>query len=248
MAKPKLIILDDAQSLHVHAAEEIAHFASEAICIHAQFTLCLSGGSTPAATYALLAERFRLSVDWKEVQFFWGDERCVPPDDPASNFAMANRTMLSRLDLRPEQIHRIRAEDPPEQAAHAYEEELRASFGIGAGEFPRFDLVLVGLGENVHVESLFPGHPALHEHERIVVAVEVDGVPQRHRVTITPPVLNNSARVMFLVEGEGKAEAVRSALEGPRDPDRFPAQIIDPPHGEVVWLLDRAAASLLSHT
>ena len=248
MAEPKLIILGDAQSLHVHAAEEIAHFASEAICSHAQFTLCLSGGSTPAATYALLAERFRLSVDWKEVQFFWGDERCVPPDDPASNFAMAQRTMLSRLDLRPEQIHRIRGEDPPEQAARAYEEELRASFGIGAGEFPRFDLTLVGLGENVHVESLFPGHPALHERDRAVVAIEVDAVPQRHRVTITPPVLNNSARVMFLVEGAGKAEAVRSALEGPRDPDRFPAQTIDPPHGEVVWLLDRAAASLLSHT
>ncbi|HTQ25448.1 MAG TPA: 6-phosphogluconolactonase [Candidatus Binataceae bacterium] len=247
MAEPKLIILDDAQSLYVHAAEEIAHFAGEAICMHAEFTLCLTGGSTPAATYALLAERFRLSVDWKEVQFFWGDERCVPPDDPASNFGMANRTMLSRLDLRPEQIHRIRGEDPPEQAAGAYAEELRASFGIGKGEFPRFDLILVGLGENVHVESLFPGNPALHERERLVVAVEVDA-PQRHRVTITPPVLNNSARVMFLVEGKGKAEAVKNALEGPHDPDRFPAQIIDPPNGEVVWLLDRAAASLLSHT
>jgi 6-phosphogluconolactonase len=195
----------------------------------------------------LLAERFRLSVDWKEVQFFWGDERCVPPDDPASNFGMANRTMLSRLDLRPSQIHRIRGEDPPEQAALAYEEELRASFGIEEGEFPRFNLTLVGLGDNVHVESLFPGNPALHERERIAVAVEVDA-PQRHRVTITPPVVNNSARVMFLVEGKGKAAAVKTALEGPRDPDRFPAQIIDPPNGEVIWLLDRAAASLLSHT
>src|SRR5580700_492986 len=247
MAEPKLIILDDAQSLYVHAAEEIAHFAGEANCMHAEFMLCLSGGSTPEATYTLLAERFRLSVDWKEVQFFWGDERCVPPDDPASNFGMANRTMLSRLDLRPDQIHRIRGEDPPEQAALAYEEELRASFGIGEGEFPRFDLTLVGLGDNVHVESLFPGSPALHERERIAVAVEVDA-PQRHRVTITPPVVNNSARVMFLVQGAGKAAAVKSALEGPRDPDRYPAQIIDPPHGEVIWLLDRAAASLLSHT
>src|SRR5262249_42856856 len=111
----------------------------------------------------------------------------------------------------------------------------------------RFNLTLVGLGENVHVESLFPGHPALHERERLAVAVEVDAL-QRHRVTITPPVLNNSALVMFLVEGKGKAEAVEKTLDGPRDPDRFPAQIVDPPHGEVVWLLDRAAASLLSHT
>ena len=105
----------------------------------------------------------------------------------------------------------------------------------------------MGLGDNVHVESLFPGSPALHERERIAVAVEVDA-PQRHRVTITPPVVNNSARVMFLVQGAGKAAAVKIALEGPRDPDRYPAQIIDPPHGEVIWLLDRAAASLLSHT
>ena len=117
MSEPKLIILDDAPSLHVHAAEEIAHFAGEAICMHAEFMLCLSGGSTPAATYELLAERFRLSVDWKEVQFFWGDERCVPPDDPTSNFAMAHRTMLSKLDVRPDQIHRIRGEEAPDQAA-----------------------------------------------------------------------------------------------------------------------------------
>jgi 6-phosphogluconolactonase len=247
MAEPKLIILDDAQSLYVHAAEEIAHFAGEAICTHAEFMLCLTGGSTPAATYELLAERFRLSVDWKEVQFFWGDERCVPANDPASNFGMANRTMLSRLDLRPEQIHRIRGEDPPEQAAREYEEDLRTSFGIGEGEFPRFNLTLVGMGDNVHVESLFPGSPALHERRRLAIAVEVDA-PQRHRVTITPPVLNNSARVMFLVQGAAKAAAVKSALEGPRDPDRYPAQIIDPPHGEVIWLLDRPAASLLSHT
>ena len=247
MSEPQIIILDDAQSLQVHAAEEIAHFAGEAICVHAEFTLCLSGGSTPAATYELLAERFRLSVDWKEVQFFWGDERCVPPDDPASNFGMADRTMLSRLGLRPDQIHRIRGEDLPAQAARAYEEELRASLGLSEDEFPRFNLTLLGLGDNVHIASLFPGHPAIHERERTAVAVEVDA-PQRHRVTLTPPVFNNSDRVMFLVAGEDKAAAVKSALEGPRDPDRFPAQIIAPANGEVVWLLDRAAASLLSHT
>jgi 6-phosphogluconolactonase len=124
---------------------------------------------------------------------------------------------------------------------------MRASFGIGKGEFPRFNLILVGLGDNVHVESLFPGSPALHERKRLAVAVEVDA-PQRHRVTITPPVLNNAARVMFLVQGASKAAAVKSALEGPHDPDRYPAQIIDPPNGEVIWLLDRAAASLLPHT
>src|SRR5216684_6731804 len=140
MSEKQIIVLDDLQALYVRAAEEITHFSGEAICTHGEFTLCLSGGSTPAATYDLLATRFRLSVDWKEVQFFWGDERCVPPDDPESNFAMAYRTMLSKLEVRPDQIHRIRGEQPPEQAALDYEEELRASFGLGPGEFPPFNL------------------------------------------------------------------------------------------------------------
>lgn len=247
MAEPELVILDDAQALYVHAAEEIAHFAGEAVCMHGEFSLCLSGGSTPEATYELMAERFHLSVDWKEVHFFWGDERCVPPEDPASNFAMAKRTMLNRLELRPDQIHRIRGEEPPEQAARDYEKDLRSFFNLDEGELPRFNLMLLGLGDNVHTASLFPGIPALHESERIAVAVEVDA-PQRHRVTLTAPVINNSMRVMFLVAGENKAAAVKSAIEGPRDPDRFPAQLVAPDDGDVIWLLDRAAASLLSHT
>src|ERR1700693_957027 len=119
MSEPKLIILNDAHELYVRAAEETAHIAGEAICTHGEFTFCLSGGSTPAKTYELLATRFHLSVDWKEVQFFWGDERCVPPDDEASNYGMADRTMLSKLNLRPEQIHRIRGEEAPDLAARA---------------------------------------------------------------------------------------------------------------------------------
>src|ERR1700730_6839065 len=124
MSTNNIIVLDDAQALYVHAAEEIAHYAGDAICTHGEFAFCLTGGSTPAATYELLATRFVLSVDWKEVQFFWGDERCVPPDDEASNYGMANRTMLSKLtqDLGPGQIHRIRGEDDPEQGAREYEE------------------------------------------------------------------------------------------------------------------------------
>jgi 6-phosphogluconolactonase len=247
MSEPRLVIVDDAQALYVHAAEEIAHFAGESICTHGDFTLCLSGGSTPAAVYELLAERFRLSVDWKEVQFFWGDERCVPPDDPASNFGMAKRTMLSRLELRAGQIHRMRGEDPPERGARAYEEELRTSFGLAENEFPRFELTLLGLGDNVHIDSLFPGSAAIHERKRLAVAVEVDA-KQHHRLTLTVPVINNSARVMFLVTGAAKAQAVKTTLEGPRDPDRFPAQLVAPTNGEVIWLLDRPAASLLSST
>src|ERR1035437_9262487 len=121
MPQPKLIILNDAQELYVRAAEETAHITGEAICTHGEFTLCLSGGSTPAATYDLLATRFRLSVDWKEVQFFWGDERCVPPEQPEENSAMAIRMMRSNLAPRPDQVHRMRGKAPPASAAAAYE-------------------------------------------------------------------------------------------------------------------------------
>ncbi len=245
MSERKIIVLDDPPSLHVHAAEEIAHFAGEAICSHGEFMLCLSGGSTPEAVYDLLATRFRLSVDWKEVQFFWGDERSVPPDNPASNYGMAERAMLGKLGLRPNQVHRIPGERPPEEAARAYEEEIRRAFAIGEDEFPRFDLVLLGLGENRHTASLFPSGPAVHEMQRIAVAVAVDG-KERSRVTLTPPAINRARRVMFLATGPSKAEAVRDVIEGPRDPDRFPAQVVAPDDGEVIWMLDRAAASLLS--
>jgi 6-phosphogluconolactonase len=245
MSERKITVLDDAQSLYVHAAEEIAHIAGEAICSHGEFTFCLSGGSTPERVYDLLATRFRLSVDWKEVQFFWGDERCVPPDHPESNYAMADRAMLSKLGLRSSQVHRIPGEKLPADAARACEDEIRAACGLGPGGFPRFDLVLLGLGENRHTASLFPGSPALHEQERIAAAVEVDA-EVRHRITLTPPAINNARRVMFIAAGQGKAPAVRDVIEGPRDPDRFPAQIVAPTDGELVWMLDRAAASLLS--
>jgi len=244
MRASNIVVLDDPQALYTHAAEEIAHFAGDAICTHGEFTFCLTGGSTPAAAYELLADRFKLSIDWKEVQFFWGDERCVPPDDEASNYGMANRTMLSRLALRTDQIHRILGEKDPEAGARAYETELSRFFGLNSGELPCFNLVLLGLGENSHVASLFPHHPAIHESSRLAVAVEVDA-PQRHRVSLSFPVLNNAARVMFLVSGEQKAEAVRNVLKGPRDPDRFPAQAIAPADGDLIWLLDKSAARLL---
>jgi 6-phosphogluconolactonase len=245
MSEREIIVLDSAEEAYVRAAEEITHVAGEAICTHAEFLFCLAGGSTPEKVYELMATRFRLSIDWKEVQFFFGDERCVPPDDAASNFAMANRTMLSKLELRPAQIHRIRGENPPERAAELYEQELRQCFGLADGEFPRFDLILLGLGENRHTASLFPGGPAIHEHERLAVAVEVDD-QHRSRVTLTPAVLNNAERVMFLVTGEGKAAAVKDVIEGGTSVEQAPARIVAPEDGVTLWILDRAAASLLS--
>lgn len=243
MSEPKIIVLDDAQELYKRTAEEIAHLSGEAICTHAEFSFCLSGGSTPAGVFELLGSRFLLSVDWNEVQFFWGDERCVPPDDQRSNFLMARRTMLSKLPIKPEQIHRMRGEDPPEAAAQAYEEELRTHFG--ASGLPRMDLALMGLGDNSHTASLFPHNPALHVTDRLAMAVEVDNPTERQRLTLTAPVFNNAANIVFLVSGAGKADAVWNVLKGPRDPEQFPAQLITPANGELIWMLDRAAASKL---
>src|SRR5487761_1062914 len=245
MSEPKIIVLDDPQSVYVHAAEEIVHYSGEAVCTHGEFTVALSGGSTPAGIYEVIAERFKLSVDWKEVQIFWGDERCVPASDPLSNYAMANRTMLSKLPLKPAQIHRIAGELAPAAAALAYEEELRRAFNAGAGELPRFDLIMLGLGDNRHTLSLFPGDTAaLHETHRMVIPVKVDADPP-NRITFTAALANHAQRLMFIATGAGKAEAVRDVLEGPRDPDHFPAQLIAPKDGEVVWMLDKDAASLL---
>ena len=186
-----------------------------------------------------------LSVDWNEIHFFWGDERCVPPDDD-SNFHMTQRTLLSKLPLKPPQIHRIRGEEPPAVAAQSYEEEIRSHFGSRAASFRASIWCCSGLGENSHTASLFPRSPVIHEKERMAVAVEVDDPTQRHRVTLTPPVINNAANVIFLVTGAAKAQAVWNILKGPRDIDKFPAQVMAPTKGELIWLLDHAAASKIA--
>jgi 6-phosphogluconolactonase len=245
MSETTIVVLDDAQALYVHAAEELAHFAGEAVSTHGEFKLALSGGSTPAAIYELLATRFRSTVDWKEVQFFWGDERCVPPDHELSNYGMAARTMLSKLSLKPAQIHRIQGELEPAAAARAYEEELMRAFALEPGELPRFDVIMLGLGENRHTLSLFPGDAAaISETRYMVVPVDADAGPRR-RITFTPAVANNAHRLLFVVSGASKAEAVRAVIEGPRDPLRCPAQAIAPTDGELIWMLDTGAASLL---
>ncbi len=245
MSEREIIVLDNADALYTRAAEEIAHVAGEAICTHGEFLLCLTGGRTPERTYELLASRFQLSVDWKEVQFFWGDERCVPPDDPGSNFGMANRALLSHLSLKPTQVHRVHGEDEPARAADKYAQEIRRVLNLGPDELPRFDLMLLGLGSNCHIASIFPGSPFVHEEHRITAAVEVED-KYRHRVTLTPAAVNNSARVVFLVSGEEKAHAVKTVLEGEDNPEKVPAHLVNPEDGTVIWMLDRAAASLLS--
>lgn len=226
------------------AAERFVTAAAEAIRARSRFMVALSGGSTPEALYRLLAaEPFRSRVEWPSVEIFWGDERCVPPDDAASNFRRAREALLDRVAIRPESIHRIRGEAEPAVAAQEYERLLRENFGTMRGP-PHpglgFDLVLLGLGPDGHTASLFPGSPELLEQERWALAVQAPIVPA-WRVTLTPVVLKASLEMLFLVTGAGKAPALSRALEG-STPE--PTRMVVPPLGTVRWLVDAGAAAL----
>ncbi len=237
----------DLDELSQTAASELLRQAKGAVQAKGLFSLALSGGSTPKSLYALLAEdsSFRAEVPWDNTHFFWGDERHVPPEHPESNYRMAQETLLSKVPVPSENIHRIKAEDPNAQrAAGEYEETLRAFFRLKAGEIPRFDLVLLGMGLDGHTASLFPGTEALREGKRLVVANWVEKL-HAHRITMTLPVFNRGAMVLFLVSGEEKAETLRRVLAGRRGKDRFPSQLIRPTHGKLLWLVDRGAGHLL---
>jgi 6-phosphogluconolactonase len=238
-------VFDSPAELARAAAEEFARAAGSVAQQGDRFTVCLSGGSTPEALYRLLAspdEPFRDRLPWSLIHFFWGDERHVPPDHPESNFRMAHRAMLDAAPVPPGNIHRIPGEEPDAaRAAGDYEAELRSFFQLSRGEPPRFDLVLLGLGADGHTASLFPGTRAIHERERLVVAHWVDKLGA-FRITLTPPLLNAAARVIFLVSGEDKAGALRAVIQGDFEPDRYPAQIVRPTNGSLVWRVDRKAA------
>ncbi len=247
--KPDIRILPSPADLLHAAAEEFVHQAGEAVRANGLVTVALSGGSTPKGLYRLLANEtdatFRWLVPWDKTHFFWGDERHVPPDHPDSNYRMANEAMLSRVPIPPKNVHRIMAENPDSgKAAGEYAEELRQFFQPAAGQFPRFDLILLGMGPDGHTASLFPGTDAVREQKKLVAAPWVEKF-RAHRITLTPPVLNNATCVIFLVSGEEKAETLREVLQGDYQPDRLPAQLIRPTHGRLIWLVDRAAARLL---
>lgn len=237
----------DGQAVANAAAQVFADTAAEAVARSGRFTVALSGGSTPRLLHAQLIDArapFRSCVPWDVCHFFWGDERHVPPDHADSNFRMAHETLLAPLHIRDPQIHRIRAEMPDaSDAAANYERELRSFFGEVA--FPPIDLQLMGMGPDGHTASLFPGTAAVHERAKWVVAPWVEKL-RTFRITLSPPAINASVRVMFMVVGADKADALRNVLEGLRDPDRWPAQVIAPATGDLVWIVDRAAAARLS--
>jgi 6-phosphogluconolactonase len=242
-ASNEVRVFDDAAELARAAADEIASRIRRTWRESGRFTWALSGGSTPRDLYRLLAsEPYRESLPWHAIHFFWGDERHVPPDHPQSNFRMAREAMLDAVAVPAGNIHRIAAEEPDaERAALLYGAELCSFFALAPGDWPRFDLVLLGLGEDGHTASLFPGSAAVGERERLVVAPWLEAL-KTFRITLTPPVFNHARCALFMVSGGEKAAAVRAVLEGERQPDRYPAQMVE---GNRWWMVDRAAAELL---
>jgi len=241
-------IVANAAALYEEAAERFAASAELGVARSGSFRVVLSGGATPRGLYEILARGdlpFRARVPWAKSEFFWGDERPVPPDHPDSNYRMAREALLSRLPVAETNIHRIRGEAArAEDAAREYESILRTRLAPPPGEGPGFDLVLLGLGPDGHTASLFPGSAALNEPGRLVSAPWVEKLGT-HRITLTPAAINSASAVLFLVSGAEKAKALAAVLEGPERIDLLPAQAIRPKGGELTFLVDRAAAGEL---
>lgn len=241
-------ILADGAAIARRAAQEWVQAAAAAVQEKGSFTVALAGGSTPKALYSLLVTdaTLRAQVPWDKMHLFFGDERHVGPDHLDSNFRMVAEAMISKSPLKSEQVTRIKGEYPDaEKAAQEYEQALRSYFKLKDGEYPRFDLLLAGMGNEGHTLSLFPGTKALHADGRIVVRNWV-GKLYADRITLTAPAASNAARIMFMVTGADKALALKAVLEGPFEPEQLPAQLLQSKNGKLLWLVDGAAGSMLS--
>ncbi len=239
-----ILVFPSAAELSRAAAEEFIRVGRDAIGAQGRFSVALSGGSTPKAVYSLLASKY-VDFAWNRVFLFFGDERHVPPTDPESNYRMVSETLLSKIAIPSENVYRVAAENPDAAAAALdYEAQLRRFFSLKSGEFPRFDLVLLGMGPDGHTASLFPGSPALDEPSRLVVANWVAKL-NAHRITLTFPVLNRAAEAMFLASGADKADMLHQVLEGKSAPP-LPSQRVQPSEGKLLWMLDEAAAAKLT--
>jgi 6-phosphogluconolactonase len=234
-------IFSDNSSFVDGSADFISKVAASAIAERGQFAIALSGGGTPKPIYArLAAQDYRDRIAWKQMHIFFGDERSVPPDDPRSNYRMVREVWFDHSPIPAENIHRIHGEDDPGLEALRYEREVASFFR--AATFPAFDLILLGMGDNGHTASLFPGTAALQEKERRVVAQYVEAMTT-WRVTFTAPLINAARHVAFLAEGAGQAQMLWNVLKGPYQPDVWPSQLIQPVSGELHWLVDAAAAA-----
>jgi len=235
-------VYPDREMLSHAAAEFFVRQAGLAVRTRGRFSVALSGGQTPRRTYELLAHpQYRDRVSWPQVHVFWGDERCVPPEDPRSNHRLAWQTLLKDVPVPEKQIHPIKCATSSEKAAQEYEALLRFFF---AGQKPGFDLCFLGLGADGHTASLFPGTGAAREQKSWTAAVPLHG-PEPHRVTLTLLLINQARMVVFLVAGKDKALVLQEVLAGPSDPPPLPAQLIAPWDGELFWLVDEEAAVLM---
>ncbi|MGD8697832.1 MAG: 6-phosphogluconolactonase [Gemmatimonadales bacterium] len=248
-SEPRVRIFEDADALARGAAVEFLQRAGAAVDAKGSFRVALSGGSTPRRLFRWLsAEPCRSAVPWERIHFFWGDERTVPPQHPESNFGAAEEALLSRVPVRAENVHRIEAErSPPGRAAAEYEATLRRVFRLSEDEWPRFDLVFLGLGADGHTASLFPGTDAVDETRRLVVSTWVERLAA-HRLTLTCPVFNHAACILFLVSGADKAEVLAEILTAEVGEVRYPAQLIRPTEGELHWYIDQAADRALGRS
>lgn len=236
-------VFDSPGELFRTAARVLLELCLDGIERKGYFTVALSGGSTPLALYSLLASAdLRARVAWRDIHFFWGDERCVPPDDELSNYGAAMREMFSKVDVPEVNIHRMRGEAPPREAAEEYELEIKSFFRERGALEPSFDLVFLGLGEDGHTLSLFPGSGALGERVRLVVESR-GGKDGPARLTMTLPLINNSGVCAFLVTGPDKARILKAVMED--ESGRYPAGMVSPRSGNLVWFVDREAASAL---
>jgi len=236
-------VFDDEATLATAAAQAIASIAKEAVASGGRFTIALSGGGTPRETYMRLARPpHGEAMPWNRTFVFFGDERCVPPDHPQSNYRMARETLLDHVPIPPDHVFPVIDTGDGDAAALAYARTLAEVFGLRRGELPRFDVILLGLGVDGHTGSLFPGSPVLKEGFRPVVAVHAAAAAIPVRITLTYPVLNNAANVIFLVAGAEKAKVVRAVV---KERALLPAGLVSPSNGHLVWMLDRPAATLL---
>ena len=236
-------IFKNLEKLSKDAAEFFIEKAAEAIAERGRFLVALNGGNTPSRLFQLLATDFREMVDWSQVHVFWGDERCVPPDDPGSSYGQARDLLLSRVSIPDENTHRIKGELGPAEASKDFSLTL-SGFASAPFEFPRFDLVFLGMGEDGHTASLFPGSPVDVSEPVIPVTAQYQDRPAK-RVSLTPMVFNQARTVAFMATGEKKAVTLAEVLSDRYDPERLPAQRISPKNGDLLWLVDEDAAGKL---
>lgn len=244
--RDQIQILPDLEAISHRAASIFVKIMRNAIDRKGRFVVAISGGLTPRSLYDLLAtEEYRHQIDWEKVHFFWVDERCVPKDREESNFKVSFGSVLSKVSMPVGNIHRIKGEEDPEKAAKDYEKEIRGFFDTG--DWPVFDLIILGMGADGHTASLFPGSKSLEERERLAVPVYLEE-PKINRITLTLPVLNHASQILFLVSGRSKATVLSEVLRDGHNRDRYPAGLINPIHGDLIWLIDQEAADKLKRS